>query len=193
VLCWGNQMAVAAEVRWLTIVTHARWSRSFVKCGRNLEQDQPKPTMIMLAYISSYTYTYVEASAEHRLHRLHRHPASPSAIHELLHPSSACSSARARACGDSPPAAARRQAIHPNHWALTPLAFKADKIQQRCQLISLAFSSHGARATCKLHTHTQQMPVKRPVSRRETSANTSNHRRQTRITHHISRLLPSRL
>jgi hypothetical protein len=83
-------------------------------------------------------------------------------------------------------------AIHPNHWAFTPLAFgglQAYKIQPHCQLISLAFSSHGARATCKLHTLTHRMPVKRPVLRRETSANTSNHHRQSRITHHISRLL----
>lgn len=42
--------------------------------------------------------------------------------------------------------------------------------------------AHGARATCTL---TPNCPVKRPVLRRETSANSSNHRRHSPSTHHI--------
>ena len=98
-------------------------------------------------------------------HRLHRFPASPSAIHELL-PLISCSSGRA--AGDlvgcllslsaSPPTHAAQEPltapVQPNHRARHTDSTAAAHPAQSRQLISLVFTSPWR--ACNMHTRINQ-------------------------------------
>jgi hypothetical protein len=184
--CWDNQMAVAAALadnrHTRKVESLVRQMRSESRAGPTQADDDHARIDIILLHLRRSICRASPAP-----------PASPPCLPHLR--STSCCIHPARAVVPEPepvvivrPRPPANRPIHPpKSLGAHSLALKAYKIQQHCQLISLAFSSHGARATCKLHTHTQQMPVKRPVSRRETSANTSNVAKPaSHITYHAS-------